>query len=230
MRRRAAFSTLILAVVVWCLVRILPGDAAGSHQTAQGLTSMRWPHTTLSVQNLEADRAIDTVAEIRRPSGALARRIILDGVPPLSPRVIELETLDLPVGAYSAVVTGTGRVAAVARFAWERNPEEDSYDLALASAAQPASAVIVPYVGLTRPTESGVIALQNPDPGRPVDAAVTLVGFGATAHRFYGQFGPVLDRTYPIEDVVEAPRYVESWQKTGHVVLTLVSRTMALAL
>jgi NADPH:quinone reductase-like Zn-dependent oxidoreductase len=36
-----------------------------------------------------------------------------------------------------------------------------------------------------------------------------------------GEFRPVVDRVYPLEDVVEATRYVESWQKTGNVVLTL---------
>jgi NADPH:quinone reductase-like Zn-dependent oxidoreductase len=36
-----------------------------------------------------------------------------------------------------------------------------------------------------------------------------------------GQYRAVIDRTYPLEDVVEATRYVESWQKTGNVVLTL---------
>jgi NADPH:quinone reductase-like Zn-dependent oxidoreductase len=36
-----------------------------------------------------------------------------------------------------------------------------------------------------------------------------------------GKYRPVIDRTYPLEDVVEAARYVESWQKTGNVVLTL---------
>ena len=36
-----------------------------------------------------------------------------------------------------------------------------------------------------------------------------------------GKYRPVIDRTYPLEDVVEATRYVESWQKTGNVVLTL---------
>jgi NADPH:quinone reductase-like Zn-dependent oxidoreductase len=36
-----------------------------------------------------------------------------------------------------------------------------------------------------------------------------------------GQYRPVIDRTYPLEDVVEATHYVESWQKTGNVVLTL---------
>ncbi len=35
------------------------------------------------------------------------------------------------------------------------------------------------------------------------------------------RFRAVVDRTYPLEDVVEATRYVESWQKTGNVVLTL---------
>jgi len=36
-----------------------------------------------------------------------------------------------------------------------------------------------------------------------------------------GRHRAVVDRTYPLEDVVEATRYVESWQKTGNVVLTL---------
>ncbi|HUH15167.1 MAG TPA: NAD(P)-dependent alcohol dehydrogenase [Gaiellaceae bacterium] len=36
-----------------------------------------------------------------------------------------------------------------------------------------------------------------------------------------GTYRPVIDRCYPLEDVVEATRYVETWQKTGNVVLTL---------
>ncbi len=36
-----------------------------------------------------------------------------------------------------------------------------------------------------------------------------------------GKYRAVVDRVYPIEDVVEATRYVESWQKTGNVVLTM---------
>jgi NADPH:quinone reductase-like Zn-dependent oxidoreductase len=36
-----------------------------------------------------------------------------------------------------------------------------------------------------------------------------------------GQFRPVIDRTYPLEQVVEATRYVEMGQKTGNVVLTV---------
>jgi NADPH:quinone reductase-like Zn-dependent oxidoreductase len=38
-----------------------------------------------------------------------------------------------------------------------------------------------------------------------------------------GEFRAVVDRTYPIEDVVEASRYVETEQKTGNVVLTVGS-------
>jgi NADPH:quinone reductase-like Zn-dependent oxidoreductase len=34
-----------------------------------------------------------------------------------------------------------------------------------------------------------------------------------------GSYRPVIDRTYDLEDVVEATRYVESGQKTGNVVL-----------
>ena len=34
-----------------------------------------------------------------------------------------------------------------------------------------------------------------------------------------GKYRPVIDRTYPLEDVIEATRYVETGQKTGNVVL-----------
>jgi NADPH:quinone reductase-like Zn-dependent oxidoreductase len=36
-----------------------------------------------------------------------------------------------------------------------------------------------------------------------------------------GEFRPVIDRTYPLEDVVEAVRYVETEQKVGNVILTV---------
>ena len=36
-----------------------------------------------------------------------------------------------------------------------------------------------------------------------------------------GVYRPVIDRTYPLDDVIEATRYVETGQKTGNVVLTL---------
>jgi NADPH:quinone reductase-like Zn-dependent oxidoreductase len=36
-----------------------------------------------------------------------------------------------------------------------------------------------------------------------------------------GRYRPVIDRVYPLEDVVEATRYVETGQKTGNVVLTV---------
>jgi len=36
-----------------------------------------------------------------------------------------------------------------------------------------------------------------------------------------GQYRPVIDRTYPLADVIEATRYVETEQKTGNVVLTV---------
>ena len=37
-----------------------------------------------------------------------------------------------------------------------------------------------------------------------------------------GQYRPVVDRSYPLEDVIEATRYVETEQKTGNVVLTVI--------
>jgi NADPH:quinone reductase-like Zn-dependent oxidoreductase len=36
-----------------------------------------------------------------------------------------------------------------------------------------------------------------------------------------GKYRPVIDRCYPLEDVVEAARYVETERKTGNVVLTI---------
>ena len=36
-----------------------------------------------------------------------------------------------------------------------------------------------------------------------------------------GAYRPVIDRTYALDDVVEANRYVESGRKTGNVVLTV---------
>lgn len=36
-----------------------------------------------------------------------------------------------------------------------------------------------------------------------------------------GKYRPVIDRSYELEEVVQAHRYVETWQKTGNVVLTV---------
>jgi NADPH:quinone reductase-like Zn-dependent oxidoreductase len=38
-----------------------------------------------------------------------------------------------------------------------------------------------------------------------------------------GKYRPVIDRSYPLEDVIEATRYVETEQKNGNVVLTVTS-------
>jgi NADPH:quinone reductase-like Zn-dependent oxidoreductase len=38
------------------------------------------------------------------------------------------------------------------------------------------------------------------------------------------RYRPVVDRVYPLEQAVDAHRYVDSWQKTGNVVLRVTSR------
>jgi PhoPQ-activated pathogenicity-related protein len=37
-----------------------------------------------------------------------------------------------------------------------------------------------------------------------------------------GEFKPVIDRTYPLDDIVEAYRYVETGQKIGNVVIRVL--------
>ena len=36
-----------------------------------------------------------------------------------------------------------------------------------------------------------------------------------------GEFRPVIDRTYPLHDIAEAYRYVDTEQKVGNVVITV---------
>jgi NADPH:quinone reductase-like Zn-dependent oxidoreductase len=38
-----------------------------------------------------------------------------------------------------------------------------------------------------------------------------------------GEFRPVVDRSYPMDQAAEAHRYVETWRKTGNVVLTMAT-------
>jgi NADPH:quinone reductase-like Zn-dependent oxidoreductase len=39
-----------------------------------------------------------------------------------------------------------------------------------------------------------------------------------------GKFKPVIDRTYPFDEIIEAYRYVETGQKTGNVVITILDQ------
>ncbi len=38
-----------------------------------------------------------------------------------------------------------------------------------------------------------------------------------------GDFRAVIDRTYPLDDIVEAMRYVETQQKTGNVLIEVAA-------
>lgn len=61
----------------------------------------------------------------------------------------------------------------------------------------------------TRRAKLGIVRYERSD----LDALAGMVRDG--------RYRAVVDRTYPIEDVVEAHRYVEMHQKTGNVVLTV---------
>ncbi len=62
---------------------------------------------------------------------------------------------------------------------------------------------------LTKRAKLGIVRYTKPD-------ILTLAGLVET-----GEYRPVIDRTYPLADVVAAHRYVETHQKTGNVVLTV---------
>ena len=73
----------------------------------------------------------------------------------------------------------------------------------------PPLALATRLVGRRRailPTVGGVT-------NRDIDLLVELIEAG--------KYRPVVDRTYPLEKIVEATRYVETGQKTGNVVLTV---------
>ena len=74
--------------------------------------------------------------------------------------------------------------------------------------------VNLPLALLTRWSNKKVVfALQRRIPREPIVLVKQLVEDG--------RYRAVVDRTYPLEEAREAAAYVDSWQKTGNVVLTV---------
>jgi NADPH:quinone reductase-like Zn-dependent oxidoreductase len=72
----------------------------------------------------------------------------------------------------------------------------------------------LPLAFLTKPLKKKVVFAIEPSP--PRENILLLSGLLEA-----GKYRPVVDRTYALDDVVEASRYVDSWQKLGNVVLTM---------
>jgi NADPH:quinone reductase-like Zn-dependent oxidoreductase len=53
----------------------------------------------------------------------------------------------------------------------------------------------------------------------PVDTKNDMLFFKQIIEE--GKYKPVIDRTYPLDQIVEAYQYVETGEKTGNVVITL---------
>jgi len=153
-----AAAALALAGSLAPVARVARPAALGA---AADLPSLDLPSSRLAIQNLEDDRPLDGVVVLRGPNGAEAARIALEAVPPLGSRWIELDAVaDLPVGIYSAAITGTGRLAVAARYAWTMPDDEPREDVALAGASAPGVDVIVPHLALSE-IASAVLSVQN---------------------------------------------------------------------
>jgi NADPH:quinone reductase-like Zn-dependent oxidoreductase len=72
----------------------------------------------------------------------------------------------------------------------------------------------LPLALLTRWSEKKVVFAIEPTP--PTENILLLKALIED-----GRYRAVVDRTYPLEDAAEAARYVDTWQKTGNVILTL---------
>jgi len=178
----AALACLSLLAALLLVVRAQPPRALQEVPDPAGnpLISITLPRSRLVVQNLEADRPLDGVVELRRPDGGLASRIPLEAVPPFASRSIELDQVPgLPVGIYSAAISGTGRLAALARHAWSLDPEEHTDDLAMASGSAADRDLILPYVALSGTVESSVLSVQNPATDTVAAVDIALHPFGA---------------------------------------------------
>jgi NADPH:quinone reductase-like Zn-dependent oxidoreductase len=151
------------------------------------------------------------------------------------------------LGAHVTAVCSTERVALVERLGADRvidyraadfTKEDQTYDVVFDAAGKSSfgrcKRLLKPK-GIYLSTELG------PFPQNPILALITPL-FGGKKVRFpipkhdqemveyikglveSGAFRPVIDRRYPLDEIVEAYRYVEKGQKVGNVVIDVAGR------